>query len=914
MANFRVKDVLVPKWRSDSSLPSRHLCRDLAREKSGLATAFALVLFCSSAAAQQPPQLRLPDTVAPTSYRVHLKLDPDKDNFSGRMSIKIDVKQPANLIWLNGADISIGEASLKTGGRSMSAKPVPGGADFVGLQFAYQVPAGAAELDIQYTGKVRRHDSSGVFHMAENGNNYLFTQFESTDARGAFPCFDEPSYKVPWQLTLDVPKDDDAVSNTPIVKNTTEGDRKIYTFKETKPLPSYLIAFAIGQFDFVPAGYAGKNHVPVRIVTPKGHAAEAKYAAEVTATILTRLEDYFGIPYPYEKSDQVAIPSTFGFGAMENAGMVTYGQTILLANPERDTVARQRECASVEAHELAHQWVGDLVTTAWWNDIWLNEAFATWMEQKILAEWKPEWHTRVEDVNSKLGAEAEDSLVSARKIRQEIKTKDDISNAFDAITYQKGAAVIGMFENWVGPQEFRKGVHSYLMKYAFRNATAPEFLDAVSSATKKDITQPFSTFLNQAGVPLVSVSLDCRQNAPTLHVEQQRFLPLGSKGSTDQVWQVPVCVRYGSGNTGQSACKLVSQPKVDWALKTKSCPAWVQANDNAVGYYRVDYEKRLLADLTNGDVDRRLPAAERVDFIGNARALAGAGKLAAGDSLGLVEVFHSDPERYVVEGALALALQPRLHLVPEDLKPNYQRFLQKNFGARARELGWIPKPGESDDVRLLRPTLVPDIATYGGDEELAKEGRALAEKWLQDRNSVDPNMVAAVLRTAAYYGDKALFEKFLAQYKESKDRQERQRLLRALAFFRDPSTIRAAEQAVLSGEIPMVQGGGYLLLSAGQSWAETRRMPFDFLKAHYDEILKDRPTGGGSDFGGLLPRVGQSYCSAESRDALKNFFEPKVDKLTGAPRTLSQVLESIDVCIAQKSAEQPSVEALLKKY
>lgn len=882
--------------------------------KCVLPATFAVAVFCSLAAAQQPPRLRLPDTVAPTSYRVHLTLDPNKDSFSGHIWIKIDIKQPASLIWLNGTGITISGAVAKAGGKSMSAKPVAGGTDFVGLQFDSQLPAGPAELDIQYTGKVRQHDSSGVFHMAENGNNYLFTQFESTDARGAFPCFDEPSYKVPWQLTLDIPSQYDAVSNTPVLKNTADGDRKIYSFKETKPLPSYLIAFAVGQFDFVPAGYAGKNHIPVRIVTPKGHAGEAKYAAEVTATILTRLENYFGIPYPYEKSDQVAIPSTFGFGAMENAGMVTYGQTILLANPQRDTVARQRECASVEAHELAHQWVGDLVTTAWWNDIWLNEAFASWMEQKILAEWKPEWHTRVEDVNSKLGAEAEDSLVSARKIRQEIKTKDDISNAFDAITYQKGAAVIGMFENWVGPEQFRKGVHSYLMKYEFRNATAPEFLDAVSSATKKDVTQPFSTFLNQAGVPLVSVGLDCRQNAPTLHLEQQRFLPLGSKGSTDQVWQIPVCVRYGTGNTGQRACRLVSQSKEDWALKTKSCPAWVQVNDNAVGYYRVDYERSLLAGLTKGDIQQRLSAAERVDFIGNARALAGAGKLSEGDALSLVEVFHSDPERYVVEGALAMALQPRLHLVPEDLKANYQRFIQKNFGARARELGWTPKPGEPDDVKLLRPTLVPDVATYGGDQELAKEGRALAEKWLQDRNSVDPNMVAAVLDTAAYYGDKALFEKFLAQYKESKDRQERQRLLRALASFRDPAVIQRAEQAVVAGEIPMVQGGGYLLLGAGQGAADTRQMPFNFLKAHYDEILKERPTGGGADFGGMLPRVGQSYCNAESRDALKDFFEPRVDKLTGAPRTLSQVLESIDVCIAQKQAEQPSVKAFLKKY
>jgi alanyl aminopeptidase len=301
-------------------------------------------------------------------------------------------------------------------------------------------------------------------------------------------------------------------------------------------------------------------------------------------------------------------------------------------------------------------------------------------------------------------------------------------------------------------------------------------------------------------------------------------------------------------------------------------------------------------------------------LIGNARALAGAGKLPAGDALGLVEVFHLDPGRYVVEGALDVALQPRLHLVPDDLKPNYQRFLRKNFAARAHELGWVPKPGESDDVRLLRPTLVPDVATYAGDEEFAKEGRALAEKWFQDRKRVDPNMVGAVLQTYAYYGDKATFEKFLTQYKKTKDRQDRERLLRGMAAFRDPAAIGALQQAVLAGEIPMVEGGGDLLLGAGQNSAATRQMPFRFLKAHYDQIVKDRPTGGGMDFGGMLPRTGQSYCDAQSRDELKGFFEPRVDKLMGAPRTLSQVLESIDVCIAQKKAEQPSVEVFLKKY
>jgi alanyl aminopeptidase len=874
-------------------------------------TTLVSALCVTAYAYQKPPALRLPDTIAPVSYKVALNLDPAKETFSGKIEIKVDVKEPAQIVWLNATKITISEATLKAGGKTFSAKPLPGGDEFIGLDFTTPIPAGAGEIDLTYTGNVRQKDSSGVFAMLDNGNKYIYTQFESTDARAAFPCFDEPSFKVPWQLTLTVPSSDNVISNTSVMKQEKQGEQTTYYFKQTKPLPSYLVAFGVGPFDFVDAGTAGKNHIPVRIVTPKGHADEAKYAAEVTATIITREEEYFGIPFPYDKSDQVAIPVTFGFGAMENAGMVTYGQTIILAKPSTDTINRQREYASVAAHELAHQWFGDLVTTAWWNDIWLNEAFATWMEQKLLREWKPEWNTVVSDVGAKLGAESEDSLASARKIRQEIKTKDDISNAFDGITYQKGAAVISMFENYVGQEDFRKGVQSYLKQYAFRNADAPEFLDAISTSSKKNVTAMFSTFLNQPGVPLVSVALDCKQGQPSLHLEQQRFVPLGTK-APDQLWQVPICVRYGNGSTSETACEVMTQPKQDWALKAASCPTWVEANNRALGYYRVDYKGGLLSALTEGDVDKRLSAAERVDFMGNASSLSSAGKLSAGDALKLVQTFAGDPERQVLQSALGLALQPVQHQVPENLMPNYRRFLLKNFEARAKEVGWTPKPNESDDIRLLRPPLLRLMATYGGDKELASQGTELANKWLNDHTSVNPNLANSVLSTAAFYGDKALFDRFLASLKITKDRQERGRIINAMSSFRDPAAITAGYEAVLSGDVPFIEG--VYLLFAGQSFPSTREMAFDFMKAHFDEIMEKRPTGGGFDAGAYLPYVGASYCDATSKEKLNSFFEPRVDKITGAKRTLSNVLESIDDCIAQKAEQEPSVVAFLQSY
>ncbi len=861
---------------------------------------------------EEVPKLRLPETVVPSSYQAELSLDPAKPNFSGSITIEVTVNRPVKIVWLNAADLKVQEASFSSGSNRLVAKVIADQKEFLGLEFESPLAAGSGQIRIRYTGDVRQQDSSGIFHMQDNGNNYIYTQFESTDARAAFPCFDEPSFKVPWQLTLNVPASDAAISNTSPLKTQTQGDRKIYSFGKTKPLPSYLVAFGVGPFDFVDAGKAGRNHVPVRIVTPKGHADEAQYAAQVTATIITRLESYFNIPFPYEKSDQVAIPVTFGFGAMENAGMVTYAQTLILAKPSSDTEMRRRGYASVAAHELAHQWFGDLVTTAWWNDIWLNEAFATWMEQKLIAEWKPEWNTRVEDVGSKLYAEGEDSLISARKIRQEIKTKDDISNAFDGITYQKGAAVIGMFESWVGPEQFRKGVQTYLKQYAFRNASAPEFLDSVSSASKKNLTAAFSTFLNQAGVPLVSAALDCNGGKPVLHLEQERALPLGSKGSTDQVWQIPVCIRYGTGNEGTKECKLMTEAKTDLVLKGNSCPAWVEANDDAVGYYQVNYRGGLLSALGKGDVQSRLTAPERVDLMGNAQSLAGTGKLPVGEALGLVEVFHADPERQVIQSAIALAREPRVHLVPDELRPNYQRFIRKTFGDQAHQLGWVSKGNEAEEEKLLRPNLLSAVAMTGGDQELKNEANQLTDRWLQDPSAIDPTMVVSTVGTSAYYGDKAFFEKLLAQLNKTKDRQERGRILRAMQYFRDPAAIEAGMNAVLSKQIPFIEGSN--LLFAGQGAEATRKMSFEFMKAHFEQLAKERPTGGGFDAGALFPRVGSEFCDANSKAELEQFFRPRAAQFSGAPRALDQVLESIDVCVATKQEQEPGVAAFLKNF
>jgi cytosol alanyl aminopeptidase len=324
-------------------------------------------------AAPQPPDLRLPKDVQPEQMRLDLTLSPEKTDYSGKVEVDLRINTAVDHLWLNATKLNVRSATLVENGRTFRAQVVPGGEDFVGFQFPSTLQPGKAHLSVHFAGKVNLRSSEGIFESKRDQDKYLFTQFEAIDARRAFPCFDEPSFKIPGRVTLHVPQNDVAVGNTLVEKETPEsGGMKAVQFTQTKPLPSYLIAFGVGPLEVVDAGTAGSRHVPVRIIVSRGDKARAKYAASVSAEILTREEKYFGIPYPYDKADQLAIPLSFG-GAMENPGLVTYDADIILSPPGEDTVRHPRVYTSIAAHELAHQWTGDMVTMKWWNDVWLNE-------------------------------------------------------------------------------------------------------------------------------------------------------------------------------------------------------------------------------------------------------------------------------------------------------------------------------------------------------------------------------------------------------------------------------------------------------------------------------------------------------------------------------------------------------------
>jgi len=858
-----------------------------------------LLVLSAAASSPQPPALRLPADVAPTRYSLALTLDPAQDDFSGVVTISLLVRRPTAIVWLNAHHLKVASATLEQGGLRRSAAVVEGGEHFVGLAVDEPLALGEARLVVAYTGEVNQKAGAGIFLSRRGEDRFLFTQFEPIDARAAFPCFDEPGYKVPWRLTLRVPAALTAVSNTRVQNESVERGMKRFVFHETPPLPSYLVAFAVGPLEFVDGGTACRRKVPVRIVVPRGDAPRARHAAQVTAEILTRLEAYFDIPYPYDKADQVAIPRSFG-GAMENAGLVTYDSEIILAPPQgEDPPQRQRGYASVAAHELAHQWFGDLVTMAWWNDTWLNESFATFMEQKLVADWKPEWGTRVDDQGGRTFALWFDRLASVRRIDQPVESTTDIANAFDGITYQKGAAVLTMFERFVGEEAFRLAVRAHLTAHALGNASSQDFIDALDAAGGASVSASFRSFLQQPGAPLVRMSLACEGQAARVGMTQERFQPVGSGASGEETWTVPVCVAWEDGGARQTQCTTLASKSGSLVLRGKGCPAWFLGNAGEWGYYYSAYDSPALEALVANRP--KLSLAEQAGLFGELDNLARAGRLPLSDGLKLAARLADDPSRFVAQAAVQLA-SVRIDFLPASLRPRYRQYVRDAFGPHARRLGWVPKAGEGDDDRLLRPDLVRFAAHEGEEPELVAGATGLARRWLDTRETLPADTFGAIFETAARHGDASLHARILAAAKAEKEEFFQQRLVRALGAFRQRDLVMQNLSLLMDGAFDMRIATP--LLFGPLDDPDTARLPLETVKARYDALVARLPSAAGIDYAAFLPETAGTGCSSADATEAQEFFGPRLANVNGGPRSLDQVVERIKLCAARKDAQQ----------
>jgi len=843
-----------------------------------------------------PPALRLPDSVRPLRYAAELAVDPAQSGFHGTIDIEIEVGSVTPVVWLNARFLTIDAARAG----AQAAQIVPGGSDFVGLRVDPPLVPGKTSLHIEYRGELSDRDTAGAFRQREAGEWYVYTQLESIFARRVFPCFDEPGYKVPWQLSLVVPAGHLAVSNTAaIAEEPLPGGRKRVRFAATRPLPSYLVAFGIGPFDVVDAGKAGRAATPIRIIVPKGMSASARYAAQVTPRLLELTEEYTGIPYPYGKLDHLTILQRGQFGAMENPGLITFVMPLMLARPQDETPRFRQNYSHVAAHEIAHIWFGDFVTNAWWDDIWLNESFANWLSDKVIERFDASWSIHAKSVHDRNWAMKGDSLLSSRRIRQPIASNDDIFNAFDPITYAKGAAVLGMFERWMGEERFRLALQRYLAKYADSNASTAEFL-AELNAFAPGADEAFASFLDQPGLPLLSLELNCTRQGASLWLTQQRYLPLGSGGSNAQVWQMPVCVRYGDAAGERSAC-LLMKSEIALLPLGKACPEWVAADPSR--YYRVAYRGRA----EKPPAFRRVSLAENVAAIGDIDALARNGSVSLDTALERLQPYSAHRSRDIAQ-SLIWTLSDLRVIVPDELRPNWARYANKLFGRQAQELGLTPRPQDSEDILRLRPALIAFLASDGDDRALRDQALNLALRWLGDRRALDGNLAEVVVQAAARRGDRAFFERLVSALAKTPDRRDRRVLYIALGSFQDPGIAASALPLILDPAHDYRE-----VVQIAWTLSETPRgsaLAYDFMKVNFDALVARAPR----DAAAFYPRWGFNLCSEAQRADMENFFRERAPKYGGGPRILAQTLERVSLCTALKQKQQASLSRFLRQY
>ncbi|HEX5658011.1 MAG TPA: M1 family aminopeptidase, partial [Polyangiales bacterium] len=591
------------------------------------------------------PRDRLPVDTHPEAYQLTLEIDPDKPTYGGVVAIELTLDRPRESIWLHSRGPRVGTVSvLRPGGDPLAGKvELVGESGLVAVRLAQPVGPGKVTLVLPFEGDLGTH-LTGLYRAASGGTNYAFTQFEPISAREAFPCFDEPRFKTPFEIKLRVRKDHVAIANTNLVevKDFERGLHEI-AFARTEKLPTYLIAFAVGPLDVVataliPADTVRKRALPLRGVAVRGRGNDLGYALDETPALVRWLEAYFGVAYPWDKLDLIAVPD-FGAGAMENAGAITFRDTLLLIREDAPE-QQKRSLGYVNAHELSHMWFGDLVTMPWWDDIWLNEAFATWMGTHAIAAVHPEYEAELGALSATHGAMEVDSRASARQIRQPIESDHDIENAFDAITYSKGGAVLSMFERYLGKDAFQAGLRTYMNKFRFGNATARDLVQTLAGVSgQQQLEGAFFSFLDQPGVPALQVALDCQ--AKTLGLTQSRYAPLGT--SVPQVsWQIPVCVRYGQqGAPAKEACQLLSEQTATIALEG-TCPTWVMPNAGAQGYYRWSLSDQDLDAL----IARRneLATAEQMSLANNLGAALRAGTVELSRALKAQKLLTASPK------------------------------------------------------------------------------------------------------------------------------------------------------------------------------------------------------------------------------------------------------------------------------
>ncbi len=869
----------------------------------------------TEASADEPvPAGRLPADVRPQRYDLVLTVDPALETFQGTASIDVELPRTQRSIFLHAEGLQVaevtvtpadGEAQEATFAMADEARHV------AAIRTAAPVGPGRVRLTLHYQAPFDRN-LEGLYRVTQAGEPYAFTQMEPLGARKAFPCFDEPSFKTPFHVTLIVRDGHAAIANGPeaATEPAGEGLRRV-RFAPTEPLPTYLVAFAVGPFDVVEAPVMPINDVrdrPVALrgVAPRGQGARLAYALEHTPRILASLERYFGIPYPYAKLDLIAVPD-FGAGAMENAGAITFRDGLLLLH-EDAPIRQRRGFAYVTAHELAHQWFGNLVTMAWWDDLWLNEAFATWAETRTIGETFPEHRPDLAEMGVVLDAMDSDSLAAARQIRQPIESDHDIHNAFDRITYSKGNGVLAMFERWLGVEVFRRGVQRYLRERPHGNATADDFLAALSAEAGRDVSGPFRSFLEQPGLPLIGVTPSCAEGRGRLALSQARYLPLGSAAEAARTWQVPLCVRYAVDGQVHRECTLVTEATSELALSRPGCPSWVMPNAEGVGYYRFTLPPEALSALRQSGA--ALTVRERLALADSVRASFEAGRTSFADALAALSPLAQSGERSLARMPMSLYELAIDRLLEPAEVGRARRSAARLYAADARRLGFAARPPQDPETQLWRVDLLNFLADTVEDpavrREAARRGRAhlgLGGDGELHPEAVPSDLAELSVRVALQEGGAPAFEHALALLARTTDPAARGRLVSGLASVRDPA-LRTRALALMLDE-RLRQNETFRPLMAQTRDPEGVESAWAWLVEHYDAVAARLGPG----YAAYLPYAATGFCTTERAEQARAFFEPRVAATQGGPRNLAAATETVRLCAARAAHAQGSARS-----
>ena len=740
---------------------------------------------------------RLPRNVLPRYYRLRLEPDLEAATFGGTAAVTIEVAEPIDRVVLNAIELDIHEAWFVAGdGRRMDAAvEYDGEAQRAILALAEELPAGPAELHCRFSGIL--NDQLRGFYRSTftdvDGHEQVIatTQFEATDARRAFPCWDEPDFKASFGVTLVVPSDLMAVSNGAETGRAPASDGKVaVTFADTIEMSTYLVAFVVGPFEATDP--VDVNGVPLRVIAPKGKEHLTGFALACSRFCLDYLASYYGIPYPGDKVDMVAIPD-FAFGAMENLGCITYRESVLLVDEATATTSEKMRVLDVIGHELAHMWFGDLVTMKWWNGIWLNEAFATFMEMKATDSHRPEWKRWLEFVAvERPWAFKVDELAGTRPVEFEVRSPEEAEGMFDALTYGKGSAVLRMMEQHIGEEPFRRGVGTYLRTHAYANTETEDLWRSLDEASEWVVGDVMDTWILQGGYPRVSV----RTVAGGVALEQRRFLLIPDPSDSTR-WKIPIRIRGRVGGEPFEASVLLDG--LEAVIPTEGTVDWVVANAGGHGFYRSLYQESLLAALV-ARMDE-LDPLERFTLVDDAWAFVESGQLAAASFMMLASSFADETEQAVWGALLGGAAGIGHHLVSAETRPLFERWVSGLAAPVLDRLGWEPPDGESDLVRRLRGRIITAMGCLANDAETVQQAWSTWDRLLAEPTAVDPEVGTGCIFVCAAHGDASAYRAFLARHKDAGNPQEAMKYLRALASFDDREAVDRTFSLIGDGTI-----------------------------------------------------------------------------------------------------------------